>query len=132
MNLASETQLPTWISFSCRDEGHIADGTPLEACARFAEQSAAVSAIGVNCLSPHWVAGIVQTLREFTDKPILAYPNSGELWQDKEWVGHSSLDQFVELAKSWRQSGASIIGGCCRTTPVHIRGLRQMVDDVDS
>ena len=122
--LAAESQLPTWISFSCRDTSHIGDGTPLRQCAMFAQRTSAVSAIGVNCLSPHWVAEIVQNLRGFTDKPILVYPNSGEIWQDKQWVGESLLDQFTELAKSWRESGASIIGGCCRTTPAHIRGLR--------
>ena len=122
--LASESAMPTWISFSCRDTGHTGDGTPLEQCAQLAQQSTSVSAVGVNCLSPHWVAEIVESLRRSTDKPILVYPNSGETWQDKKWVGVSSLEQFTELAKTWRERGASIIGGCCRTTPDHIRGLR--------
>lgn len=127
--LASETQIPTWISFSCRDIEHIGDGTPLTQCAEWADQTPAVSAIGVNCLSPKWGAPIIESIRKVTSIPILIYPNSGEVWRDRSWQGESSLEHFVTLARDWYRSGASIIGGCCRTTPTLIAGLRQMIDE---
>ena len=126
--LAKETRLPVWISFSCRDSIHISDGTPIRRCAEFIDQAPAVSGLGVNCLAPDSVGAIVRTLRELTDKPIVVYLNSGETWQDRNWTGQASLDDFIELAQSWRTLGATLIGGCCRTYPSHIAGLRKMID----
>lgn len=60
-------------------------------------------------------------------KLLLAYPNSGEEWDaaSREWRGSSRLEvqTFGRSARLWADSGASIIGGCCRTTPEHIRSV---------
>lgn len=126
--LATETTIPVWISFSCRDQDHISDGTSLTECAKWADQHVAITAVGANCLSPYWGKYIVETFQANTkNKQVLIYPNSGEIWHDRNWQGESSLDQFVELASEWIDSGASIVGGCCRTTPEHIGNLRQLI-----
>ena len=130
--LASETKIPVWISFSCRDQDHISDGTPLAKCAKWADQHAAISAVGANCLSPFWGQHIVQTIQSNAKHiQVLIYPNSGEIWHNRKWQGESCLDQFVELANDWIESGASIIGGCCRTTPEHVGGLRQLIIETE-
>jgi homocysteine S-methyltransferase len=60
-----------------------------------------------------------------TDKPLVAYPNSGEAWDATRrcWVGTGGFDPSVEGPR-WYDAGARLIGGCCRTTPDTIRSLR--------
>jgi homocysteine S-methyltransferase len=64
-------------------------------------------------------------LRDFTDLPLGVYPNLGYLankrWRFDERVGPA---EYAELALGWREEGAQIIGGCCGTTPEHVRALR--------
>ncbi len=60
---------------------------------------------------------------------LVAYPNSGEVWDAgargwKEGTA-SSINAFGDDARQWVAEGASIVGGCCRTTPDHIRMLAQ-------
>ncbi len=127
-DLAAETvALPTWISLSCRDAGHLCDGTPIRDVAMFLNEQPAVRSIGVNCVPPALVSDLIGEVRNASDKPVVVYPNSGESWDagQKKWIGRNSLSGFAELAKLWRRQGADVIGGCCRTGPDHIRMLRK-------
>ena len=59
-----------------------------------------------------------------TQKLLLAYPNSGEQWDAsaRDWKGSpGEASEVASDAQLWVQSGASLVGGCCRTTPGHIR-----------
>ncbi|MEM7314059.1 MAG: homocysteine S-methyltransferase [Planctomycetota bacterium] len=124
--LASESSIPVWISFSCRDGRHINDGTPIRDCAALIEQNPQVAAIGINCTAPKYISDLVREIRSVTEKPIAVYPNSGETFDPaiRGWRGDADIQGFAEQALDWRRLGADIIGGCCRTTPEHIRALR--------
>ncbi|GER34270.1 homocysteine S-methyltransferase family protein [Striga asiatica] len=96
--------IPAWFSFTSNDGNNVASGDPIEDCALVAESSTRV-----------------------TTKPILVYPNSGETYDGntKEWMpsmGVSDVD-FVSYVGKWREAGASLIGGCCRTTPNTIAAI---------
>ena len=84
-----------------------------------------MAAVGVNCTSPEYVADLLRHMRERTDKPLLAYPNSGERYEaiTKRWSGSQAAAPFSEMARTWYQAGARLIGGCCRTTPDDIRAI---------
>lgn len=112
---------PAWFSFSCRDGRHICDGTPIRECAAFLDGLEKVMAIGVNCTAPHFVTSLIEEVKRGTDKPVVAYPNSGERWVDGHWTGEP--EGFAGLAQEWFDAGARLIGGCCRTGPEHIRRL---------
>jgi homocysteine S-methyltransferase len=114
-----------WFSFCCRDGERIADGTPLVDCAALCGDR--VSAIGVNCTAPRFVESLVGRLRAATDRPIVAYPNSGERYDAVAgaWTGARDPEDFAEAALRWRDAGADIIGGCCRTGPAHIERIRR-------
>lgn len=130
--LVAETpEVPAWISFSCPDGHHLADGDDLQATVAEIDQTPGLIAIGVNCLAPSLVEGLLRQLREVTDKPLLAYPNSGEAWdaQNKCWREGSRGDDLSTFALRWRAAGACLMGGCCRTGPEEIRRLRRVIID---
>lgn len=118
-----------WFTFTCRDERTTAAGEPLTEVARLLSGSAQVVAMGVNCVPPDLVVGAAATLRPLTAKPLIAYPNSGERWDaaTREWMGSADSKGFATKAKQWSDQGISLIGGCCRTTPEHIRLVRDQL-----
>ena len=114
---------PAWFSFTCRDERHISDGTPLAECARYLDAFERVTAIGINCTPPSLVPALIDAVRKNTGKRVVVYPNSGEKWDPvrRRWTGERDPVDFAEAAAGWR---ADFVGGCCRTGPDHIRALR--------
>ncbi|RCG28314.1 homocysteine S-methyltransferase [Sphaerisporangium album] len=112
-----------WVSFCGRDGEHISDGTPLERCAALFAGNPQVVAVGVNCTAPSHVKSLIGCL---TESPIIVYPNSGETWdaRQRRWEGLADPMEFGAAAREWRDAGAVFIGGCCRTTPEHIRQIR--------
>jgi homocysteine S-methyltransferase len=115
-----------WFSFTCRDGRHLSDGTPIRDSAAFLDRYDRVAAIGVNCTSPRFLPELIAEIRDVTDKPVIVYPNSGEQYDVREhrWIGESVPAEFGTMSREWRKLGAACIGGCCRTTPAHIRQIR--------
>ncbi|WP_137935784.1 homocysteine S-methyltransferase [Chitinivorax sp. B] len=118
-------QAKAWISFSCKDEMHICEGDRFDACVAELANVPQLLAIGVNCTSPVFVSSLLRLARQVTDKPLLAYPNSGEQYDplSKTWQGAAELASFAQAAQSWHTAGANWIGGCCRTTPADIQAI---------
>ena len=118
--------ISAWISFCCQDGQHIGDGTPLVDCIAPLDRVPEVVAVGINCTAPRFIRELVREARRATQKPIIVYPNSGETYdaEGKRWIGHSIPEDFAEQSRSWRLAGATLLGGCCRTGPKHIRHLR--------
>ncbi len=116
-----------WMSLCCPDAGHLHDGTSLDRVLDVVGNHPQIVAVGVNCVSPAIVEEAVRNLRSLTGKPILAYPNSGECYDNasKSWTGIADPDAFADAAVKWRDAGCSLIGGCCRTTPAHIAKLHE-------
>ncbi|MBP6016880.1 MAG: homocysteine S-methyltransferase [Candidatus Promineofilum sp.] len=114
-----------WFSFSCRDGAHIADGTPIARCAAFLADLERVAAVGINCTPPRFIPDLIRAVTAVTDKPVVVYPNSGETYDPvlKRWLGESVPSEFGTYSREWRKLGAGLIGGCCRTTPDHVRQI---------
>lgn len=114
-----------WFSFSCRDGERISDGTPIRECASFLSDYVGVAAVGINCTPPRYIPDLIRAVTSVTDKPVIVYPNSGETYDpvQKRWLGESIPAEFGTFSREWRKLGAAAIGGCCRTTPDHIRQI---------
>jgi homocysteine S-methyltransferase len=114
------------VSFSCRDGERLRDGTPLAECVRLLDPLPRVLAIGVNCTAPAHVESLLRTAVQSTRKPLVAYPNSGESYDAarKAWNGIAETERWGELGRLWRDAGARLLGGCCRTGPDEVRNLR--------
>ncbi|QDT48295.1 Homocysteine S-methyltransferase [Symmachiella dynata] len=123
--LAEVPAMPVWLSFSCRDGQHICHGERIADCGQLLDEVPQVVGIGINCTAPGFVEPLIENLRGQTEKPIVVYPNSGETWDggSHSWTGTASCEDFVRAAQRWHAAGASLIGGCCRTGPEHIRAL---------
>lgn len=115
-----------WVSFSCRDGLYISDGTPIARCAALLADHPQVVAVGINCTPPRFIHSLIQQVNQVTEKPIIVYPNSGETYDPIHhcWLGLAEASEFGTMSKEWRRAGAALIGGCCRTTPAHIRQIR--------
>ncbi|HEY8699547.1 MAG TPA: homocysteine S-methyltransferase [Arthrobacter sp.] len=132
--LAGEFDVESWFSFSLRDGAHISDGTSLAAVAELCGSEPKVVAVGVNCVPLRLVPAALAALGKASSKPLVTYPNSGESYDaaTKSWAPASGNAGEAELAgpaglaagaRAWRELGARIVGGCCRTTPRDIAAL---------
>jgi 5-methyltetrahydrofolate--homocysteine methyltransferase len=93
--------------------------------------AAGADIIGANCgsVTPEQMAEIVREFKRATNKPILIQPNAGvpEL-QAGQTIFRLGPEAFAEGMKRVLGAGAQLVGGCCGTTPEHIRRLRQAVE----
>ncbi len=117
---------PAWLSFSCRDSWRLNDGSDLAATVAELDDCRRIIAFGVNCTAPRHVPGLIARLRTATKRPIAVYPNSGEAWDasEKRWLDRGDCSDFGAASAGWRDAGARLIGGCCRTGPRDVREIR--------
>ncbi|WP_311214671.1 MULTISPECIES: homocysteine S-methyltransferase [unclassified Arthrobacter] len=126
--LVAEFDVESWFTFTLRDSSHISDGTPLADVAALLRAEPRVAAVGVNCVPLELVTDALGTLQQSSDKPLVAYPNSGETYDavTKTWGPSEGVQGTGTLAGNpaeWQDRGAHLIGGCCRTTPRDIEAL---------
>lgn len=129
-NILKDINKQTWVSFSCKDEFHINDGTPIEDCVDILSDHPNIFAIGVNCTSPKYISGLVKAIKpKIKDKRIIIYPNAGDVYNadTKTWSGLSTTTSFVEMVKEWLELGVDIIGGCCRVGPEEIKSMKKLI-----
>ncbi len=91
-----------------------------------------VAAVGLNCsVGPSGMLGSLELIRRVTDKPISVQPNAGLPRQvEGRQLYMSTPEYMAEYAKRFFAMGARIIGGCCGTTPEHIREIARAVRSV--
>ena len=122
------SDLPIMVTLSYNEDGRTLFGTPPET-AVVVLQSLGVDAIGINCSTgPMEMVELVEKMAQYSTVPILAKPNAGlpELEDDKT-VYKMTPQEFADAAVALVNAGASIIGGCCGTTPEHIKALSDAV-----
>lgn len=97
---------------------------PGEGATRLADSGA--DAVGANCggILPSQYSSLIAEMRNAVTLPLIAEPNAGlpEL-EDGQTVFREPPDSFRRAAPELHAAGATIIGGCCGSTPDHIRAL---------
>ncbi|XP_021770317.1 homocysteine S-methyltransferase 2-like isoform X1 [Chenopodium quinoa] len=125
--------IPAWFTFSSKDGENVVSGDSFPECASIAEASKKVVAVGINCTPPRFIQGLILSIKKVATKPIIIYPNSGETYDPiiKEWVQNTGVldEDFVSYVKHWQKAGASLFGGCCRTTPKTISGIYRTLSE---
>ncbi len=122
---ARDTGLPLLVSFICDVAAKLLSGETLEQGVR-AVIGARPDALLVNCLPPSHVGACLPVLRD-SGLPFGVYANLGAPSYDPGAARTEDCtpDEFAEHAHAWIEAGASLVGGCCGTTPDHIRSLRE-------
>ncbi len=88
-----------------------------------------VEVIGLNCSTgPLAILDALKQMREVTDKPLAAFPNAGEpKLMEGRILYLSTPEYFAEYTKRLIQNGVTFVGGCCGTTPKHIKFMGSAV-----
>lgn len=127
---AKETcDLPVMATMTFEADGRTLYGTDAVTAAVVLESLGAV-AIGANCSTgPDKMTDIIRAMADVTTVPIIAKPNAGLPCLDEN--GRTVYDmketEFAEGMKLLVEAGASVIGGCCGTSPSYIRAARDTV-----
>lgn len=116
------TSLPVFVTMIFDETGKLLTGGDIPAAVAMLE-GLDVDAIGLNCgLGPKQMLALLPQLAECTSLPIIVNPNAGLPRREN---GHTVFDvdpiQFAQAMEAIVQGGAWLIGGCCGTTPEHLR-----------
>ena len=118
------------IAFSTpKNGGRTIMGNAAQECAQ-ALTEAGAQVVGANCgdIDPFQMAEIVSAMRSATDLPILAKPNAGRpRVVDNKTVFDMLPGEFVQGIKECISAGATMVGGCCGTSPEHICALADAI-----
>ncbi len=123
--------LPVIVSMTYQADGRTLLGTPPEVSAAIFE-GFGVAAIGANCsLGPESFVDLIRRTAEITDTPIIVYANAGlPVLKDGKTYYPEPPETFKKYAVEFVKAGANIIGGCCGTTPEHIKAIKEAVKDL--
>ena len=125
--------LPVLVMVTVDDEGNCLDGSsPEQAAALLTEWGA--HALGVNCSTgPSTVLTALEAMRAATTLPVAAMPNAG---MPRAVEGRNiylcTPEYMAGFARKAIAAGAQIVGGCCGTTPNHIRAMRSAMRAIDA
>ena len=126
-------EVPAAVTVTVTETGNLADGTTPEDAARRLE-AAGAAAVGCNCSDgPNLVLQTVERMRRVTELPLVAMPNAGvPNCVDGRSMYLSSPEYLASFARKALRGGALIVGGCCGTTPAHIKAMRSSVRAVQA
>jgi methionine synthase / methylenetetrahydrofolate reductase(NADPH) len=124
--------LPIVAQMTTEEDGNSLDGTPPEEFVPALERAGA-SVIGVNCsVGPAPMLETIERIARASRKPLSAQPNAG---RPRDIEGRniylSSPEYLASYARRFVQHGVRLVGGCCGTTPEHIRQIRQVVRSLE-
>jgi homocysteine S-methyltransferase len=129
--VARETapEIPIQSQFSFRPHRKEGLDTDIQYVFSSLQHEAAVDVAGLNCSTgPAFMLDILQKIQGIVTKPISVMPNAGF---PREYEGRqlymASPDYFAEYALKFLDAGATVVGGCCGTTPEHIRKMAQAI-----
>lgn len=121
------TSLPVTVTMIFDEKGKLLTGGDVPAAVAMLE-GLRVDALGLNCgLGPKQMLPVLRELMEYTSIPVIVKPNAGLPKQKGGEVYYDvSPEEFAETMEEILELGVSAIGGCCGTTPEHIRAMAKM------
>jgi methionine synthase I (cobalamin-dependent)/5,10-methylenetetrahydrofolate reductase len=123
--------LPIIASMTVDNDGTLLYGTDTESFTRKLDRWD-VDMIGLNCsVGPHFMLQTVEKMAKLTGKPVSAIPNAGmpRIIEGRN-IYLTSGEYMAEYARRFIQVGAKVVGGCCGTTPEHIKAIRSAITSI--
>lgn len=123
--------LPVFVTMIFDEKGRLLTGANIKTAVSMLE-GLGVDAIGFNCgLGPAETLPLVEEIRKWTSLPIIVQPNAGLPESvNGQTVYNVSPSAFAQQMKKAAQLGVSYLGGCCGTTPEHIREMIELCRDI--
>lgn len=123
--------LPVFVSMIFDEKGRLLTGADVKTACAVCE-GLGVDVIGLNCgMGPKQMIPLVEELSRCSSTPIMVNPNAGLPESiNGETVYNVDPDEFSDLMVQIANIGVSYLGGCCGTTPDHIRALREKTKDI--
>lgn len=124
------SSIPIFATVALGEDGKLLTGADVECVAAILE-GLRVDAIGLNCgFGPDRMLPFVKRLAACTSIPLIVKPNAG-LPQvvDGRTVFTVGPEEFAKDIRALAEAGASIVGGCCGTTPAHIAAVREALSE---
>ncbi len=121
-----------WIaSFCLRNEGEPGILLSGESLSQLSDELSEAYSVGVNCTAAHVTASHVVALRELLPEKmrIAAYANIGYPDESGNWIRTDAIEphRYAQYAMRWIDAGATIVGGCCGTTPQTISAIAALL-----
>lgn len=123
--------LPVFVSMIFDEKGRLLTGADVKTACAVVEGLGA-DVIGFNCgLGPKQMIPLVEELEKYTSTPIMVNPNAGLPESvNGETVYNVDPDEFSDLMAQIAELGVSYLGGCCGTTPAHIKALIEKTKNI--
>ena len=118
----------TIVSMTYEKDGHTLNGTdPVTALITL--QSLGANAVGCNCSTgPEKMVDFIAAMKPYATVPLVAKPNAGvPRLEGRETIFEMDAQTFASFGRNLAKTGANMLGGCCGTTPVHIRELARAI-----
>lgn len=121
--IAKKYGMPTIASLACKKEKETLSGLNIKEAIRRLDKNNDIDAVGMNCIiGPHAMLSLLEDVINLTSKPFLVEPNAGFPQKvDGRMIYMSTPEYFATYAQNFIRLGARGIGGCCGTTPKHIK-----------
>jgi 5-methyltetrahydrofolate--homocysteine methyltransferase len=113
-------------SFTMQSDGSLFSGMEAGPVLKELAQNGA-AAVGFNCVGADFMtAGLVAKLRRYVSIPLICKPNAGMPVIREDGIAHYDMSpaEFAAVMKDCAAMGATLLGGCCGTTPAHIAALK--------
>ena len=125
------SELPVVVTLSFGSDGKLMSGADVGAVVATLE-GLGVAALGINCSSgPREMLDTVRELLEYASVPVVVNPNAGlPRYENGRTVYDLGAEEFAPLMRELAEMGASVLGGCCGTTPEYIKELKKVTKDV--
>lgn len=121
--------LPLIASLACKKEKETLSGLNIKDAFKRLDRNENIDAVGMNCIiGPHAMLSLVEDVIDLTQKPFVVEPNAGHPQNvDGRMIYMSTPEYFATYAQNYIRLGVRGVGGCCGTTPKHIREMAKTV-----
>lgn len=127
------SDLPIMVTLTFKEDGVTLYGTDARTAVNVL-QSLGADAVGVNCSAgPDAMIELIEEMKQYATVPLIAKPNAGLPVCDAEGntVYDMDADTFAGYMKQLVEAGASVIGGCCGTTPEYIAKTKKLTEGLE-
>lgn len=116
-------------TFTMQPDGSLFSGMEAGPVLKDLERSGA-AAVGFNCVAADTLtAGLVAKLRRYVSTPLICKPNAGMPVIREDGIAHYDMPpaHFAQVVSDCAKMGATLLGGCCGTTPAHIAAMKNVI-----